>query len=532
MDAPTDVRGPTYNYAWSGYPKHNIENADGTRLVIQSLGSGYGWHIWDANPPYSKIKDGPIQYPGDLRWDYADPNILYVISNPFKKYNIVTDAVTTLHDFSIEYPKTHGICYNNWSITCLNDSDCVSVGGVCTLLPSCGPSLDEEGTSSDDSRYWAFKISCYDPILSPNLPDSNYYTAAVVVYDKDFYSKDNGKIIYTLDRLNPLFPSHNTVNFPSMSPDGNYVWLGETYEDHVIFNKALTQKVNYVGGAHADWAYDDTGRLVLVTGGLWTPPGGPQGYWIKMWDIATIMASGNPADGLQYLAPIGGAGATYHISGLSHSKPGWALVSIWNPTYPTAEQYWADHSVYMVELTKRIPTPTVNNHTKIWRLAHTHTLRKDYGDDPFGKINKLGTKVWFGSGWGASFTDTGGQYDVYQIDLPATWYQDLMGFNILTSSLVSGTTGSTYSQTLQASGGTTPYIWSIVSGALPSGLSLNGSTGAISGTPTTAGTSNFTVQVRDSSSPSKTTSIDFSMTVNSTVDTTLPAPPKGLRIVN
>ena len=55
--------------------------------------------------------------------------------------------------------------------------------------------------------------------------------------------------------------------------------------------------------------------------------------------------------------------------------------------------------------------------------------------------------------------------------------------------------------TLAATGGITPYSWSIVSGSLPTGLSLDSGTGEISGTPTAYGTSNFTVEVTDSQLP-------------------------------
>jgi len=72
--------------------------------------------------------------------------------------------------------------------------------------------------------------------------------------------------------------------------------------------------------------------------------------------------------------------------------------------------------------------------------------------------------------------------------------------DITTTSLADGQIGVAYSQTLQATGGTTPYTWSILSGSLPAGLSLNSSTGEISGTPTTAGTSNFTARVTDAGS--------------------------------
>jgi hypothetical protein len=60
-----------------------------------------------------------------------------------------------------------------------------------------------------------------------------------------------------------------------------------------------------------------------------------------------------------------------------------------------------------------------------------------------------------------------------------------------------GTTGVPYSATLAATGGSAPYTWSLLSGALPPGLSLTTSSGLISGTPTTAGSYTFTVQACD-----------------------------------
>jgi large repetitive protein len=67
---------------------------------------------------------------------------------------------------------------------------------------------------------------------------------------------------------------------------------------------------------------------------------------------------------------------------------------------------------------------------------------------------------------------------------------------ISTASLPGGTVGTAYSQSLAASGGTTPYNWTIASGSLPAGLSLGGA-GSITGTPTTAGNSSFTVRATD-----------------------------------
>ena len=63
----------------------------------------------------------------------------------------------------------------------------------------------------------------------------------------------------------------------------------------------------------------------------------------------------------------------------------------------------------------------------------------------------------------------------------------------MTTSLPDAPPGIPYSQFVYAVGGTKPYTFSIDSGSIPPGLSLNTSTGEISGTPTTPGTYNFVV---------------------------------------
>ena len=87
---------------------------------------------------------------------------------------------------------------------------------------------------------------------------------------------------------------------------------------------------------------------------------------------------------------------------------------------------------------------------------------------------------------------------------------------VTTASLPGGTVGTAYSTTLQASGGTTPYTWSISSGSLPAGLSLVASTGVISGTPTTAATASFTVQVKDAASNTATASLSITISPSGT----------------
>jgi hypothetical protein len=65
------------------------------------------------------------------------------------------------------------------------------------------------------------------------------------------------------------------------------------------------------------------------------------------------------------------------------------------------------------------------------------------------------------------------------------------------ATLPNGQVGTPYSQTVSASGGTAPYTFTISSGALPTGLLLNSASGAITGTPTTAGTFTFTITATD-----------------------------------
>lgn len=80
---------------------------------------------------------------------------------------------------------------------------------------------------------------------------------------------------------------------------------------------------------------------------------------------------------------------------------------------------------------------------------------------------------------------------------------------ITTNSLPNGTANMAYSATLAASGGTTPYTWSITSGSLPPGLTLN--SGAITGMPTTVGTSNFTAQVKDNNNQTATKALSIAI---------------------
>jgi subtilisin family serine protease len=95
---------------------------------------------------------------------------------------------------------------------------------------------------------------------------------------------------------------------------------------------------------------------------------------------------------------------------------------------------------------------------------------------------------------------------------------------ITSSALPKGQVGTAYAATLTATGGVTPYSWSLANSTLPAGLSLNASTGAISGVPTSAvSASTLVLQVTDSEQPSFSKTQSLSLTIAAAP----PAPSSG-----
>jgi trimeric autotransporter adhesin len=84
-----------------------------------------------------------------------------------------------------------------------------------------------------------------------------------------------------------------------------------------------------------------------------------------------------------------------------------------------------------------------------------------------------------------------------------------------TSPLADGIVGAAYFQLLSATGGVSPYAWTVTAGALPAGLTL-GAGGAVAGTPSSPGVYTFTVQVKDSLAA--TAIQDFQLTIFDAAD--------------
>jgi len=478
-DAPIDVPGTAGNYAVPGYPKHNIENADGTKLFIQSM-KYPNWHIWNANPPFNKIKDIPKSITNDIdpdvRWDNNDPSILYsTCGTILYKYNVVTDEITMLHDFKADFPGK----------------------------PVLRVFTAEEGDASDDRRYWFFKARCYDANHNPTWWDTAY-----VVYDKDFFGKDNGKIISKLNEGDPLF--YQALNYTGISFDGNYVFCTEP---GLIYPRDLSTRWTVPISGHADRAISREGKQVIFGGKQRYEGYTDMGVWTMMFDMETKETT--------WLSKMGKGAGMYHISANSKERPGWALVSVYGPTYPEVPTSWDQYSIYMVELTTRKDPPP-----RVWRIAHTHTVRKDGADDPYASINRKGTKIFFGSGWRNSYKD--GPYDVYQINLPSTWYKDLMGNMPPTASISATPLSGKPPLTVNFTGSGKDIDGTIVSSTWNFGDGTTSNQQSVTHTYESPGSYTATFKVTDDKGAGGNANVTINVLKS---DTTPPAPPKSLKII-
>ncbi len=102
--------------------------------------------------------------------------------------------------------------------------------------------------------------------------------------------------------------------------------------------------------------------------------------------------------------------------------------------------------------------------------------------------------------------------------------------SVSSASLPGGTVNVLYSQGLSATGGVPPYTWSVISGTPPPGLSMS-SSGIVSGTPGTAGSFSFGVQVKDTAGATATAAASLTIQAAPLIITTQSLPP-GMNTVD
>ena len=203
--------------------------------------------------------------------------------------------------------------------------------------------------------------------------------------------------------------------------------------------------------------------------------------------------TGTTVDGLNQRSGAVGAGASVNVQVTGrHGIPSTGVTAVvLNVTGvgPTA-------STYVTAYPTGEPRPNASN----LNLVRNET-----------RPNLVFVKV--GTGGKVSLFNAGGSVNLLA-DV-AGWFGDGTSAptpTVTTTSLPGAGVGTSYSQTLAATGGKTPYTWSVTSGTLPAGLGLAASTGVISGTPTTVETKTFTVQVKDAGGLTDTQSLTLAVT--------------------
>jgi uncharacterized protein (TIGR03437 family) len=186
------------------------------------------------------------------------------------------------------------------------------------------------------------------------------------------------------------------------------------------------------------------------------------------------------------------------------------------------------YTVTVSEATLRITSATLP--TATIGVPYSFQLAVTGGAAPYTwrSISRLPLNVFLGPGTGLLSGTPGetGEFDLTvevrdsagssaTRDFRLTVRSDAL--TVITASLTSGKKDALYETTLSASGGRPPYSWSVSGGALPPGLLL-ASIGILSGTPTTAGSFTFAIQVRDSAGSTATRQLSL------TIDDATPTP--------
>ena len=397
------------------YPEYGTfrtVNRSGKLLLL--IGSDGHYRIHSANEPYETIttwnpdwsSNGGLGFEQpEYRWDYSGqhPNRLYWRSH---KKLLYTDAESIPNGKILKESNPINTLVHDFE----NDREIIEAGTKLSdeIWNRAVIANGDAGVPSADSRYWVFAL------YTAGGNGKTYYR--IFVYDK---SED--KVISAKN------VEGGYVNEVYMSPDGNYVYVGfnakSPYNDSQSLGGGWIYKRDFSNWAdpkffmcsippHTNWVYDAQGFVGMI-------------YQDNQTDYLTFKRA---LDGKEWKLryALEGEGADWGRGGKHFGampgpeRKGWALVTTYTVKH-NDHKGWEDDAMYLIEIDEN--KTYEGKKPIVWRLA---TLNNDstvdyYRKHPNASMNYSGTKVWFGSDWNTP----GGKMDVYRIDLPANWWNDL-----------------------------------------------------------------------------------------------------------
>jgi hypothetical protein len=403
----------------------------------------------------------------------------------------------------------------------LDNNDQIESQSASYALGASNPNSTGNNTANQNSFYESPYAMAYDPVNN-RLFVEDYYR--VLVFNLSNGISNDMNASYVLGQSNFAntneATSINTLNGPgpyggglAFDPTNDRLFVGDAYRIMVFNVSPATLQTNgngenasYVLGQtnftntneacsqnglyEADYdedsfsmAFDNTNQRLFVSDGY-------ECSRVMVFNVspATLQTNGNGENASYVLGQANFTSSTYNATQNNLYAPTGIGYDPSNNTLFVADYYGIRVMLFNVS------PSTISNYENAYAVL---------GEPDFTTLNTGASQTalnyaYYGAG-GFAIDPTDNQ-----LFLPDQYNNRVLTYNFITmtnnSQLNSGTVGQSYSQTLASTSTQGTVTYDVTSGSLPPGLSLNSSTGVISGSPTTNETYNFEITAYDTGS--------------------------------